>query len=268
MSFFWLPAPDSSRKPARMSESSFQPSPAAASESPVNPGTRGYQLSDDLARLCLPQEFKDSYRTLAWVNSVCCLFLTVGFVGLKPPGVIHKPLSELVDIVPVVFTPPEEPQKPDTEVKPDEPDQPRDTPQDAPQVVSVVAVADSAAVAFSVPVPGAVAVASAAHLATPPPPPNQQEAPSKPTQFNPNVSDGGSYPPPNYPGLAQRNRYQGTVTIEIAVDPAGNITDAKVQKSSGFPLLDEAAMDVVKKRWRFPAGKARWLHWPCTFQLQ
>lgn len=227
---------------------------------------QGYQLSDELARLCLPQEFKDSNRTLAWVNSICCLFLIVGLVGLRPPQVIHKPLTEVTDVVPVVFTPPEEPPKTEPEVKPDEPDEPQNTAEENPQVMTVVAAADPTSVAFAVPVQGAVAIAPAAHLATPPPP--VTKAPPTAMKFNPAVADGGNHPPPQYPGIALRNHYQGTVTIEFVVDPTGKVTSAKVQKSSGFPVLDEAALDVVKNRWSFQPGAERIYYWPCLFQLQ
>jgi protein TonB len=128
-----------------------------------------------------------------------------------------------------------------------------------------VAAADSTSVAFAVPVQGAVAIAPAAHLATPPPPVDQ--APARAIQFNPNVRDGGSYPPPSYPGVAQRNHYEGTVTIEISVSETGAITEAKVYKSSGYPVLDEAALEVVKRRWRFPGGQPRLYRWPCIFQF-
>jgi protein TonB len=225
-----------------------------------------YQLSDDLARLCLPQEYKDSYRTLAWVNSICFLFLVVGLVGLKPPGVIHKPLTELTEMMPVMLPPPEEQPKVEPELKPDEPDQPRDTTEETPQVMTVVAAADPSSVAFAVPVQGAVAIASAAHLATPPPP--AAKAPPTAVKFNPAVADGGNHPPPQYPGIALRNHYQGTVTIEFVVDPSGRVTSAKVQKSSGFPVLDEAALDMVKDHWSFPPGSERIYYWPCVFQLQ
>src|SRR5215813_3912444 len=153
-----------------MSESSV-PTQSQLAMAPTLQGNHDdYQLHDDLARLCLPQEFKDSYRTLAWVNSICCLFLVVGLIGLRPPKVIHKPLTEMVESVPVVFTPPEEPPKVEPEPKQDEPDEPQNTTEETPQVMTVVAAADPTSVAFAVPVQGAVAVAAAAHLATPPPP--------------------------------------------------------------------------------------------------
>lgn len=250
-----------------MSESSVPAQHPLAAPS-FGAGQSDYRLSDDLARLCLPQEYKDSYRRLAWVNSICFLFLLVGLVGLKPTKVIHKPLSEPQDIVPVVFTPPEEPPPTQPEVKPDETPEPQNTPEDMPQVVTVVAAADPTAVAFAVPVQGAVAIATAAHLATPPPPMDQ--APPRPVQFNPSTAgDGGTYHPPTYPALALRNHYEGTTIIELKVAPSGAINSAVVYKSSGFPVLDEAALDVVKKRWRFPpAAQERWLHWPCTFKME
>jgi protein TonB len=67
---------------------------------------------------------------------------------------------------------------------------------------------------------------------------------------------------------ARRNGYQGTAVVELLVDPSGTITSAKIQKSSGFPLLDQSALDTVKKRWHFPPGQQRWLSWSCIFQLQ
>src|SRR5438093_11445700 len=85
-----------------------------------------YQLSDELARLCLPAEYKDSYRTLAWVNSICFLFLLIGVVGLRPPKVVERPVNPPSEPVPVVFTPPEEQPKSAPQPKPDEP-QPEET---------------------------------------------------------------------------------------------------------------------------------------------
>lgn len=248
-----------------MSESSA-PTQASLAPSPTfESHPHEYALSDDLARLCLPQEWKDSYRTLAWVNSICFLFLIVGLVGLKPPRVVHKPLSEVSEPVPVIFTQPEEPPKTEPQVKPDE-EQPQDTPTEAPQVVTVVAAADPSSVAFAVPVQGAVAIAPAAHLATPPPPVNQ--APPRAVQFNPNAGGGGSFPDPRYPAIALRNHYQGTVIIEFVVDPTGRLEWAKIQKSSGFPVLDEEALETVKSRWRFAPGKPGYFYKPFTFQIQ
>jgi len=201
------------------------------------------------------------------MNSICVLFLVVGLVGLKPPKVVVRPLSKVEDVVPVIFTPPPEQPKTEPEVKPDEPQDPQDTPVEMPQVIRVVAVADSPAVAFAVPVQGAVAAVAEVRYATPPPP-QVHYSPPQPTKFDPSAAGDGTYPPPNYPSVALRSRYQGTVTIEIRVDGTGNITSAKVEKTSGYGVLDEAALSVVKNRWRFPPGQARWYVWPCQFVLQ
>ncbi len=223
--------------------------------------TPGYRLSDDLARLCLPAEYKDAYRTLAWVNSICLLFLVIGLIGLKAPKIVVRPLSEIAEPVAVELPAPQEQPPVQTETPPEE--VPPDVPMEAPQVATVVAAADPSQVAFAVPVVGAVAVKEA-RFATPPPPANTV---LQPTRFNPNAASGGSFPPPEYPGIALRNHYQGMVTVEIMVNTAGAITSVNVRKSSGYPALDEAAMTVVKTRWKFPPGPDRYLSWDCTFRL-
>lgn len=55
---------------------------------------------------------------------------------------------------------------------------------------------------------------------------------------------------PKYPRMAKRKGMEGTVLIEVWLDEDGNQTHRSLLKSSGFELLDGAAMDAVKK-WRF-----------------
>jgi TonB family protein len=250
-----------------MSESSIGSRPAVL---PNAAPSLNYRLSDELARLSLPGEYKDSYRKLAYANSICLLFVTIGLIGIKSPGIITRPLSQLNEPVPVVFTPPEEQPKLE-QPKADEEPPPQDQPLDAPQIAPIVAAVDSPAVAFAVPVEGAVTIAKEARLAAPPPPVTQQQqtAPKGPVQFNPNGnSNGGSYPKPEYPRLALRNQYQGTVMILFTVDELGKVSEVKLQKSSGFGSLDEAALETVKNRWRFPPGKPGMYITPVQFQLQ
>lgn len=226
--------------------------------------SRGYALSSDLARLCLPGEFKDSYRTLAWVNSICFLFLIIALVGLKAPKVIVRPLSEIQEQVPIVeFTPPPEQPKPEV-VKEEEP-QPEEAPIEAPQVAQVIAAAPSPDITFAVPTPGAVVTAQT-RFATPPPPVGTKVA-SAPVKFDPTRETGGTFPKPEYPGYAQRQGQQGTTEVEIRVDESGRVEDVKILKTSGFALLDESAVKTLKERWRFPPGPRRDYVYPVEFHL-
>jgi TonB family protein len=53
---------------------------------------------------------------------------------------------------------------------------------------------------------------------------------------------------PVYPPIAQAARVQGVVIVEVLVDRAGLVTDARVLRS--IPLLDAAALDAVRQ-WVF-----------------
>jgi protein TonB len=52
--------------------------------------------------------------------------------------------------------------------------------------------------------------------------------------------------PPEYPRRAQRLRQQGTVMIELLVHPGGSQEQWRILRSSGHPLLDEAALKAVR----------------------
>ena len=56
--------------------------------------------------------------------------------------------------------------------------------------------------------------------------------------------------PPIYPIEATRRGQQGTVTLLIHVSPLGVSLGAGVLQSSGYPLLDRAALDAITT-WRF-----------------
>jgi protein TonB len=61
-------------------------------------------------------------------------------------------------------------------------------------------------------------------------------------------------PPPRYPIMARRRRYQGTVFLDVLVDARGRAEDLRVASSSGYDLLDRAALEAVRE-WRFEPGK-------------
>lgn len=58
---------------------------------------------------------------------------------------------------------------------------------------------------------------------------------------------------PVYPSAARRDGEEGTVRLKVLVDERGRPTDVQVARSSGFPRLDDAAVDAVR-RWRFQAA--------------
>jgi len=61
---------------------------------------------------------------------------------------------------------------------------------------------------------------------------------------------------PPYPGIARKMGEQGTVKLRLAISAQGVITGADVVQSSGFPDLDQTAVDWVVGHWKYrPAVK-------------
>src|SRR6266571_4260934 len=167
------------------------PSSAAHEPGPFN--APGYALHSDLAQFCLPAANRDAYRKLAYVNSICFLFMVIGLAGINPPVLEQKVPEPAQQFVPVEIV--QQPEPPKTEPQPQEqnPEQQPDTPVAMPQVATVVA-ADPTQVKFAVPVQGPVVFAPAKFAQAPPPAP-PKTGPPQPTRFVPG-QDGGSYPPP------------------------------------------------------------------------
>src|SRR5437879_6873499 len=226
-----------------------------------------YQLSDELARLCLTLELRDSYRKLAWVDSVCILFLVIGLVCLRPPRIIEKPLTPPAEIVPVVFTPPEEQPKPQPSVNQEQPkEETQETPVETPQIPTVVA-ANAPNVAFAVPVEGTVVLAPVNRA--PPPPMVTKAPPAQPKTFVPGKGEGGTFPwPTSYPREAMDQRLQGTVMLYVVVDQNGSPTQVDIKESSRHYVLDRFAQQWVKTHWRWLPGETRYFYVPFQFNLQ
>ncbi|MGL4939018.1 MAG: TonB family protein [Shewanella sp.] len=56
--------------------------------------------------------------------------------------------------------------------------------------------------------------------------------------------------PPHYPREAKRKGLQGVVLIEVWLDPQGQQIKRIIAKSSGYEVLDHAALDALKE-WQF-----------------
>ncbi len=50
----------------------------------------------------------------------------------------------------------------------------------------------------------------------------------------------------NYPEVARRHNLTGSLILDVALKPDGSITDIAVRRASGYKLLDEAAIQIVK----------------------
>jgi len=79
--------------------------------------------------------------------------------------------------------------------------------------------------------------------------------------------------PPVYPGLARKRGQEGTVVLQVLVNREGSVDDLKIETSSGFRLLDRAALVSVKK-WSFEPGRRgkermpMWVRVPVVFKLK
>lgn len=110
----------------------------------------------------------------------------------------------------------------------------------------------------------AIAVTRQEAPPTPPPPPVVR-TPARQDPRHP-------FSRPEYPAASKRNGEEGTVVMLLLVTEDGRVADAKLDKSSGFPKLDEAALRE-SRRWRVipakegPKPVASWSRFAMTFRL-
>lgn len=128
----------------------------------------------------------------------------------------------------------------------------------------------------SAPPPEAVAAAPALpprEAAPPQPAKAEAEAPSEPIEQPRFNADYLNNPAPGYPPASRRMREEGTVVLRVRVDAEGRAAEVTLRESSGYPRLDERALDTVK-RWKFvPARQGgqpveAWVIVPIQFSLK
>jgi periplasmic protein TonB len=213
----------------------------------------GYELKDELARLCLSTARREPERKLAWVNSVCILFLLIGILGARQGVIAIKPVPPIRGEVPVVVQPAVLPPQ---AVAP-KPEQAQ--PINQPRVL--VALPNAPNVNFGVPSAGTL-VADAALASAP------QVAPVRIGSLN-NTGAGGERPEPPYPPIALQTGEQGSVVLVLSGDDAGRVVSVDLKESSGFPVLDRATMDFIKRHWRLPTiTGTRLFQTSITYKLQ
>ena len=219
----------------------------------ANRTSSGYELKDELARLCLSTARREPERKLAWVNSVCILFLLIGIVGARQGVIAIKPVPPIREEVPIVVQPTVLP--PQAVAQKPEPAEQNNQPR------VLVALPNAPDVNFGIPTVGTLVVPAA--LASPP-----QAAPVRISSLF-NTGAGGERPEPPYPPIALQTGEQGTVVLVLSSDDAGNVVSVDVKESSGFPVLDHATVDYIKHHWRLPAGAVnRLFQTSITYRLQ
>jgi len=208
-----------------------------------------YTLHSDLAQFCLPAANRDANRKLAYVNSVCFLFLAIGGLGFKQPKIEQREPPPLQAIMPVEFVP-EQQQPKEPEPQPEQPQEQPDTQMETPQIATVVA-ADVSQVRFAVPVEGPVVFAPAKFAQAPPANPPKATN-SKIIKFT--GTDGGTYPQTEYPtwALRQDQPLEATATLIITVKPNGSVQSVEIQTSSGSVRLVKYMADFIIKNYQFP----------------
>ncbi|WP_109513023.1 energy transducer TonB [Pseudomonas ovata] len=188
--------------------------------------------------------------------------MTIEFSTPAPPVVeTPPPPPEPVPPPPVVEPPP--PVEDELAVKPPPPPKPQAKPK------PVVKPAPKP-VAKPVPQPPAPTPPTPQPVAAPAPP-----APPAPKPVTAPSANAGYLrnPAPEYPSLAMRRGWEGTVLLRVHVLASGRPGDIQIQKSSGRDQLDEAAVTAVK-RWSFVPGKQGdqpvdgWVSVPIDFKLK
>ncbi len=157
---------------------------------------------------------------------VIAVIVNVGFILGLQAGLIQKAISQLETKVEAVKEPP--PPPPD-QAPPPPPPQVDEPPPYVPPPNIVVATTTAPTTAI------------------------QQVTTTKPVPDRP--PRGTDIREPTYPETSKDNCEEGTVTLLLSIDESGRVTDAKITKSSGYPALDNSALEAAK-RWRYsPARK-------------
>ena len=79
----------------------------------------------------------------------------------------------------------------------------------------------------------------------------QQQASQAPRQDQPvlvtSVEYDGARPIPAYPKLSRMHGEAGRVVVLVRISPQGGVEDARVDTSSGYARLDDAALDAARR---------------------
>lgn len=202
--------------------------------------------------------------------------LTIGMIGLliKPVRVVQRPSEPpavKAELLAVELTPePLLPAEPVSVPTPAEPPPLRPVIDQPPMPALTAVTAPSPAVAFSLPVEGPVRVVSTGQAGfssavETTPLPAAVSARVQPMVYG---QGEGRQEAPEYPRQAKRERQEGAVGVTFSVGPNGRVVEAALSSPSPWPLLNEAALKVIRYRWRFRAGDLRVYEVLIRFELK
>ncbi|CAG1770798.1 Filamentous hemagglutinin [uncultured bacterium] len=170
----------------------------------------------------------------------------VELVSVQPPPAPPAPTP------PAPPPPKPEPPKPVPPKPKPTPPKPKPVPKPKPKPVEQPKVPDP----FAMPVPAPVKAPPSPPVPYTPPTPTRSAAPSKPTTAPPSGSHKASITAhcvsscgqPRYPSVAKQRGWEGTVRVKIQIAKDGSVTSVSLISSSGYDVLDEAAMDSIRDR--------------------
>jgi periplasmic protein TonB len=162
-----------------------------------------------------------------------------------------------------------------TPSRPAEPPPPQPSLQPRPEP-KMVATAKPTTSPLTAPPPEEPVRAAQPQAAAPQPTPAAPNAPpaAAATTTPPNFTAAYLNNPLSYPYESRRKREEGVVRLKVLVSADGRAEQVLLDRTSGFPTLDAAALDIVKKRWRFvPARQgdkavSAWVVVPVEFELK
>lgn len=216
-----------------------------------------------LSRTAVIFEFRAQQRTL-WICVGISMLIHIavlsGFSGLregKPTQTPVKPLTAKLELpssvpaAPVVPVPPPPLPAPPPQVKP----QPAPVPAKLSSPAAAraeAAVEENAPGVVSPPQPAAAPSAPAPQPQAAPPAPelsvrplDAEEAGSRDQYRLALISAARRYK--RYPAQAMQNGWTGRVEIRLVIGANGLIQSAAIKTSTGFSLLDDTALDMIKK---------------------
>jgi protein TonB len=166
---------------------------------------------------------------------------------VAPPALTPAPAPPKV--TPVKAPPPVKPQvKPETKPKP----LPKVKPIAKPQPIVDSKPAEPAPI-VNTPPPSSAVASVPSHSVT------QQEEKPRPVVANVGKANTKatciSCPHASYPALAKRRQWEGDGRLHLQINAEGMVTQVSVTQSTGYDVLDEAAVDKAKQ-WRFIEGTA------------